>query len=85
MEVFKKYGLAESKFYKLVSDHLGLEKIDALKLGHFNGLDGTNDSFMSNIQKLDIKAFSETEVNRQLPIPMFSSQKIDQLHYFCKV
>ena len=60
MEVFKKYGLAESKFYKLVSDHLGLEKIDALKLGHFNGLDGTNDSFMSNIQKLDIKAFSET-------------------------
>ena len=59
MEFFKKYGLSESKFYEMVSSYLRQEKVDALNF-ELSCLDGTNDFFMSNIKKLDVKAFSET-------------------------
>ena len=59
MDFFKKYGLSESKFYEMVSSYLRQEKIDALNF-ELSCLDGTNDNFVSNVQKLDVKAFFET-------------------------
>ena len=59
MDVFKRYGLTEQKICEMVAAHLGVESIDAVKLGGFNALEGKNDYFMSNIQKHDLKAFTE--------------------------
>ena len=60
MDVLSQYGLADTELQKIIAEHLGVDCIHAFQISDLTCLNGENDYFMSNIQKLKVKAFIET-------------------------